>query len=428
MSDQVGGNRKAIIAWCFYDWANSAFTTLVVTFLYAKYFAQQFAPDENVGTALWSRGIVASSIIVALLSPIMGAVADRGGNRRRYLIGTTLLCIVATVTLGFITPEMPNPVFTALTVFVIANVMFEMAIVFYNSFLPSLVSQDKIGRVSGYGWGLGYFGALCVLVIALVLFIGVDGEPLLPLSLDAGANLRASSFLVAAWFLFFSIPTFLYVRDPGRAKTRVDVRGALGDLAQTFREVRRYREVVKFLLARLVYNDGLVTVFAFTGLYAVGTFDFSDRELVVFAIVMNLTAGTGAAVFGLVDDKVGGKATIAWSLIALTIGGVIAILAPNRLWFWVAAFIIGIFVGPNQSASRSLMGRFVPRKQQAEFFGFFAFSGKATAFLGPLLLGILAGAFNQRVGMSVAILFFLVGGSILAGVDERAGIAAAKSD
>jgi UMF1 family MFS transporter len=427
MSDQIRGNRKAIAAWCVYDWANSAFTTLVVTFVYAAYFAQHFAPDENTGTALWSRGIVVSSILIALLSPTMGAIADRGGNRRRYLIGTTLLCVIATAVLAFITPETPHPVLTALTVFVIANVMFEMGIVFYNSFLPSLVSQDKIGRVSGYGWGLGYIGGLGALVVALVAFVGINGEPLLPVSSEAGANLRASNFLVAAWFLVFSLPMFLYVRDPEGPKARMDIRGALGDLAQTFRDIRRYREVVKFLLARLVYNDGLVTVFAFSGLYAVGTFDFSARDLLVFAIVMNLAAGTGAAVFGFMDDKGGGKATIAWSLVALTVGAVIAILAPNRLWFWIAAFIIGIFVGPNQSASRSLMGRFVPEKHQAEFFGFFAFSGKATAFLGPLLLGILAGAFNQRVGFSVVILFFIVGGVILATVDERAGIAAAKS-
>ncbi len=289
------------------------------------------------------------------------------------------------------------------------------------------MSQDKIGRVSGYGWGLGYIGGLGALVVALVAFVGINGEPLLPVSSEAGANLRASNFLVAAWFLVFSLPMFLNVRDPEGPKARMDIRGALGDLAQTFRHIRRYREVVKFLLARLVYNDGLVTVFAFSGLYAVGTFDFSARDLLVFAIVMNLAAGTGAAVFGFMDDKVGGKATIAWSLVALTVGAVIAILAPNRLWFWIAAFIIGIFVGPNQSASRSLMGRFVPEKHQAEFFGFFAFSGKATAFLGPLLLGILAGAFNQRVGFSVVILFFIVGGVILATVDERAGIAAAKS-
>jgi UMF1 family MFS transporter len=427
MNDQIRNDKRAIAAWCFYDWANSAFTTLVVTFGYAAYFAQNFAPDENAGTALWSRGIVASSVLIATLSPIMGAIADRGGTRRRYLIATTLLCVAATAMLAFITPQTPHPVLTALTLFVIANVMFEMGIVFYNSFLPSLVSQDKIGRVSGYGWGLGYFGALCVLVVALIALVGINGQPLLPVSAEAGANLRASNFLVAAWFLVFSLPTFLYVRDPKGPKARIDIRGALGDLAQTFREIRRYREVVKFLLARLVYNDGLVTVFAFSGLYAVGTFDFSVRDLIVFAIVMNLAAGTGAAVFGFVDDKVGGKATIAWSLVALTVGGVIAIAAPNRLWFWIAAFIIGIFVGPNQSASRSLMGRFVPAESQAEFFGFFAFSGKATAFLGPLLLGILAGTFNQRVGFSVVILFFIVGGAILATVDERAGIAAAKS-
>lgn len=419
-------DRKKIISWCLYDWANSAFTTLVVTFVYATYFTRAFAPDENAGTELWSRGIVISSLLIAGLSPILGAVADRGGARRRYLITATLVCVVATTLLTFITPGAPNAAVIALTVFVVANVAFEIGIVFYNAFLPSLVTPDRIGRVSGYGWGLGYFGGLACLVVGLLGFVGLIGDPWLNLSQENAFNVRATNLLVAGWLLVFSLPMFVFVRDPVRAKTRLDLRGALEDLKRTAKQLGRFREVVKFLVARLIYNDGLITVFAFGGIYAAGTFGMTFTEVMVFGIVLNVAAGTGAMLFGMVDDRLGGKKTILLSLVALIAAALTAVLAPNRTWLWIGGIGIGIFAGPNQSASRSLMGRFVPERHQAEFFGFFAFSGKATAFLGPLLLGILSGAYGQRAGVSTVMLFFLLGGILLMAVDERGGIEAAR--
>jgi UMF1 family MFS transporter len=417
---------KKIVSWCLYDWANSAFTTLVVTFVYATYFTRYFAPDENAGTALWSRGIVISSLLIAIAAPILGAVADRGGARRRYLIAATLTCVFATTLLTFISPVAPNAAVTALTVFVVANVAFEIGIVFYNSFLPALVTPERIGRVSGYGWGLGYFGGLVCLVVGLLGFVGLLGEPWLGLSTEGGFNVRATNLLVAGWMLLFSLPMLLFVRDPVRPKGRVDLRGALADLKHTVQQLGRFREVVKFLIARLIYNDGIITVFAFGGIYAAGTFDMSFTEVMVFGIALNVAAGTGALLFGIVDDKLGGKKTILLSLGALVVAAAVAVLAPNRTWLWIAGIAIGVFVGPNQSASRSLMGRFVPARHQTEFFGFFAFSGKATAFMGPLLLGVLSGAFGQRVGISTVILFFVLGAALLMTVSESGGIEAAR--
>jgi UMF1 family MFS transporter len=421
-------DRRTIFAWCLYDWANSAFTTLVVTFIYATYFTQAFAADEAAGTELWSRGIVASSILIALLSPILGAVADRGGARRRYLAISTLLCVVATATLAFIRPSDPYAAWLALSTFVAGNVGFEVGLVFYNSFLPTIASSERIGRVSGYGWAYGYAGGLLCLVVALFGFIGPgEIDPWFPLSTDEGFNVRATNLLVAGWFLLFSLPMFLFVRDdkpPGRL---FDLRGAFADLRQTFHHIRRYREVVKFLIARLVYNDGLVTVFAFGGIYAAGTFGMGFDQVILFGIVLNMAAGFGAVVFGYFDDRAGGKATVMVSLVALFLFSLLAVLAPSRLWFWIAGVGIGIFAGPNQSASRSLMGRFVPDRHKSEFFGFFAFSGKATAFLGPALLGVLSGSFGQRVGVSTVLLFFAVGAVILTSVNEARGVAAARA-
>jgi UMF1 family MFS transporter len=386
--------NTTVAAWCLYDWANSPFTTLVVTFIYGTYFTQAIAPNEIQGTALWSRGVTVTALTVALLSPILGAAADRGGLRVRYLVWSTMVCVVATAVLTFVAPGTPNAVLLGLAFFVIANVAFEVGMVFYNSLLPTITPSDKIGRVSGYGWGLGYLGGLAALVVALVGFVQPE-DPWFGLSRVGGFNIRATNLLVAAWFLVFSLPVFL---------------------------------IIKFLLARLVYNDGLVTIFAFGGIYAAGTFGFSFTEILIFGIVINIAAGLGALLFGFIDDWIGGKRTVLVSVFALGLATAIAAWSPNRMWLWIAGILIGIFAGPNQSASRSLMGRFIPPGRQAEFFGFFAFSGKFTAFLGPLLLGLFTEAFNsQRGGVAILLVFFVVGGVLLLTVKEREGIAAASS-
>jgi UMF1 family MFS transporter len=420
---------RVIWSWAFYDWANSAFTTLVVTFIYSYFFTQVLAPDGITGTAWWSRGIGLSAVLVALLSPIMGAAADRGGTRKRSLAVATGVCVLGSVALTFIAPGMPNAALLAIGVFVVANVSFEMSMVFYNAFLPAIASPGKIGRISGYGWGLGYIGGLLCMVIALVAFVPPGGEPWFGLSTENGFNARATNLLVAAWYLVFSLPLFFNVPERRTDKKALNIREAFAELGRTFRAIGRYREVAKFLVARLVYNDGLVTVFAFGGIYAAETFGMPLSEVILFGIGLNVASGVGALFFGFVDDKLGGKKTVLMTLAALAVATVMAVWAPTKTWLWVAGILIGLFVGPNQSASRSLMGRFVPEKHQAEFFGFFAFSGKVTSFLGPILLGTATVMFaSQRVGVATVLLFFVVGGGLLLLVDERAGMAAARAD
>jgi len=424
-----------VASWCLYDWANSAFTTLVVTFVYATYFSQTFAENADRGTALWSRGITISSLIIALVSPVLGAMADRSGLRRRFLVAATLVSVGATAWLTFIVPGSGNAVLAALTLFVIANVGFEVGMVFYNSFLPRLSTPRTIGRISGYAWGLGYAGGLTCLVVALLGLIGLgEGAPWLALSTEDGFNIRASNLLVAVWFLLFSLPALILLRDEvtprGDASAGGNVaavRGAFQDLGRTLTRIRDFQDIVRFLIARLIYNDGLITVFAFGGVYAAGTFGMDTAEVIVFGIALNVAAGLGAFLFGLVDDRVGGRTTVLWSLVGLFVCSLVAVAAQNRAWFWAAALVLGLFMGPNQSASRSLMGRFAPKRYESEFFGFFAFSGKATAFLGPMLLGLITAGYGQRAGIAVVLVFFLVGGLLLLRVDEARGIARAGS-
>jgi UMF1 family MFS transporter len=243
-----------------------------------------------------------------------------------------------------------------------------------------------------------------------------------------GFNLRATNLLVAGWFALFSLPLFLFVKERPVPGARVNIGGTLRELKDTVQHIRRYREIVKYLIAHLIYNDGLVTVFAFGGIYAAGTFNMPFSEVIIFGIVLNVVAGLGALAFGFVDDRLGGRKTILITLVALSIATLIGVLAPTKTWLWVAGILIGVFGGPNQAASRSLMGRFSPARHQTEFFGFYQLAGKVTSFMGPMALGsvaLLAG--SQRAGIATVIAFFVVGGLLLAWVGERRGIEAARA-
>jgi UMF1 family MFS transporter len=403
-----------------FDFANSAFTTLVITFIYATYFTEAIASDSTRGTTLWSRAVATTAIVVAVCSPLLGALADRGGFRKLFLGVTVAICAAATSALYTV---LPGEMLLALTLVVVANIAYEFAEVFYNAFLPDIAAPERVGRVSGLGWGLGYVGGLLALVVALVTLVQPE-MPWFGFSREGGENYRATNLLVATWFVVFSLPLFLWVKED---KSRVSpaqhvVRDTFVQLKRTFTELRKHRQTVRFLIARLFYNDGLVTVFAFGGIYAAGTFGFTLDQVIQFGIVINIAAGAGAFAMGFLDDKIGGKRTIIVSLIGLIGAATLAIFATSATAFWIAGILIGVFAGPNQSASRSLMARFVPQHSENEFFGFFAFSGKLTAFVGPFFLGVLTSLTgSQRVGVSVVIVLFAVGIALLALVDEREG-------
>jgi len=414
--------RRRILAWCLFDWANSPYTTLVVTFVYSAYFAQKFAPDVVTGTAWWSRGVAIAGIVVALLAPLLGAMADKSGRRLRLLLVTTTVCVLATGTLTFVAPGDRSDALLALALFVLADIGFELGMLFYNALLPTVASPDKLGRVSGYGWALGYAGGLFALLVALVGFVQTE-RPWFGITRDAEFNIRATCMLAAVWLAVFSLPLFLAIREDRPSAALSHQPSAFGRLMAEGRRLLHYRDAALFLLARLIFNDGLVTVFAFGGIYAAGTFGMTLAEVIQFGIAINVAAGAGAFLFGYVDDKIGGKRTVLVSCGALGAATALAVWAPTREWFWVSGMLIGVFAGPNQSASRSLMARFAPRGNENEFFGFFAFSGRLTAFAGPALLGVATQGFHsQRAGVATILLFFVVGGALLLRVDEQRGI------
>ncbi|MCH8873327.1 MFS transporter [candidate division KSB1 bacterium] len=414
-------DRSAIFAWTLYDFANSSFSTLVLTFIYATYFTKTVAPDEIAGTAMWSRGITISALTVGLLSPFFGALADTGGFRKRILLILTAITVIGTANLFSV---LPGQVLKGLVWFVIANIGMEMGMVFYNAFLPDVAPSDKIGRISGYGWGVGYVGGLLCMVVAMVGFVQTE-NPWFGFSTENSENIRATNLLVAVWFTIFAVPFFIWVKEKkGRTFPNIGqmVSSTVGQLKSTFHEIKRYRQIVRLLIARIFYNDGIITIASFGGIYAAGTFGFTFSEILTFGIVLNITAGLGAFAMGFLDDRIGGKRTIQITNMVFIAASLLAIFAPSKLWFWVSGIIVGFFLGPNQAVSRSLMSRFVPSDKETEFFGFYAFSGKATAFIGPFFLGLLTEMFNsQRAGMSIVVVMFIVGSLLLTRVDEEEG-------
>ena len=411
----------AIVGWCLYDWANSAFPTVISTFVFAAYFTKGVAASETEGTYLWGNAVAVAALAIAVLSPALGAIADRAGHRRRWLAAFTLACVLATAGLWWVRPD-PADVPLALALVVLATIAFEFAGVFYNAMLPAVAPPGRMGRVSGIGWGVGYAGGLACLVVALFGLVRADPPPF---GLDAAAAepVRATVLLVALWFAVFALPIFVLVRDP--AGTGEPLRQAVGDglrgLWATLRGLDPRSPVSRFLLAHMLYADGLTTLFTFGGIYAAGTFGMDFSEIIVFGIALNLTAGAGAIGFGFVDDRVGPKRAILAALVGLLVFGTLALVAPDRTWFWVAGIALGTFMGPAQAASRTLMARLAPAGQRAEMFGLYALSGKATNFAGPLALGWATLVFDsQRAGMATILLFLIAGFALLLTVREPA--------
>lgn len=402
--------KAGLIAWALYDWANSAFAAVITTFVFAAYFTRQVAQDETLGSALWGNTLGAAGLMVAIAGPLLGAVADQGGRRKPWIIAFTLLCVVATGLLWYVKPSSAY-IGLALVLAGLGTVGSEFANIFYNAMLPGLTEPRFIGRWSGWGWSIGYAGGVVCLVVALVAFIQTGN---LWLGLDPGSAepVRATFLLVAVWYLLFAMPLFLLTPDTQGTGKRLPhaARDGMQQLWNSILHIRRYSHIIRFLIARMIYIDGLATLFAFGGVYAAGTFDMSEQDILLFGIALNITAGLGAVGFAWIDDWIGAKRTILLSLIGLIVSGTWILLVDSPALFWTFGLLLGVFVGPVQASSRSFMGRVAPEALRNEMFGLYAFSGKATAFLGPMLVGwltYLSG--SQRIGMGAITAFFLIG-------------------
>jgi MFS transporter, UMF1 family len=415
-------SRLGQFAWAIYDWANSAFSAVIITFVYATYFTKGIAHDEVAGTAEWGWAMSASGIAIALSSPVLGAIADAGGRRKPWLFAWTVIAVVGCCLLWYGRPD-PEVALMVLVIAALTNLAFEIAGVFYNAMLPEIVSREYVGRLSGWAWGLGYAGGLVCLI--LVLYGFVEAEPA-PFGLDQSRaeDIRISGPLVGLWLAVFSLPLFLFTPDRASAGLPAGeaVRRGLAQLRGTFKNLRRYRTIGRFLIARMIYTDGLNTLFAFGGIYAAGTFGMEIAEVIKFGILLNVTAGLGALGFAWVDDWLGAKRTILIALGGLLACGIAAVLVSEPRHFWIAGGLLGVFVGPTQAASRSLMARLAPAAVRTEMFGLYALTGKITAYIGPFLLGTVTyWSGSQRLGIATILAFFVIGGLLLWPLEEPEG-------
>ena len=430
MLNKEKSSRLTVFSWSIYDFANQPFTTIIITFVYSTYFMDYFCDSAERGAVLWGRIITISSIIVALLSPVMGALADQGGYRKIFLILWTWVCIFFTFMLYF---PVPGQIISALIIFMIANIGFEMGGVFLNAYLPEISDRTNIGKISGYGWSFGYVGGLLMMGFSFLFFIQPENaiNPFNSELLDksTGEHIRIINIFIAIWFAVFSLPTFIFIPDKknNKAFDLSIIRKSISNIHDTFIKIKGYKNIIRFLFARLIYNDAVITIIAFGGIYAKEVFHFTFNEIFLFGIILNIAAGLGAFLFGFIDDKIGGKNTIQLTNLGFILACMIALIAPisnfnivsGKSLFWISGILIGIFMGPNQAASRSLMARITPKKKESEFFGFYAFSGKATAFLGPFLFSVIVALTNSLMaGFAIITLLFIIGSYFLSFVKE----------
>ena len=410
---------KGMWSWAMFDWANSAFFVIIQTFVFAAYFQRSIAADAISGTEQWGNMVSAAGLLIAFTAPVLGAIADRSGRRKPWIAAFSLMSIVASFLLWFAEPSTEFLTY-ALVVTFVATVGAEYAFIFYNAMLPDLVPPSYLGRWSGWSWAMGFAGGIVCLLGALYLFIE-NGGAWLGLDRETLEHIRATFIFTALWYLVFSIPMFL--RTPDTPKNNISMGQAITEgilqLKNSIKEARNYANIYRFLLARMIYNDAVILIYAFGGIYAAGTFGMDESQIIIFGIGLNVTAALGAVGFSWMDDRSGSKKTILFSLIGLIIPVTAILFVEDIFWFWIWGLMLGVFFGPVQAASRTLMGRLAPEDKRTEMFGLFAFSGKATAFIGPKLLGWVTVLFaSQRIGMSVVLVLLALGFLLMLRVQE----------
>ena len=409
---------KKIFNFALYDFANSAFTTIIITFIFATYFAKQIAPNPILGQSYWGWTIGITGFLVAVIGPIVGSFADKKNRIIFFIRCFSLLCILFTTLLWFSKPTQSYLLYT-LVIVGIANLFYELSLIFYNSLLKDISSSKNLGKSSGFGFALGYIGGIVILLISIKLFIDTDSLPF-GLTKEDSQNIRAIALLVSFWFLIFAVP-FLFFEIKEKNKKITNSVYSNFNFAELKRLVwnKKLNALGKFLIARMLYADGLNAIIVMGGIFAVGVFNLEIKELLKLSIFMNITAFVGAFIGGVANDKYGSKLVIIFSLIGLIFSSTAILFTSTLSTFFFLAAINGLFIGPIQSASRVVVTSILDKSNQGKGFGLFATSGKLTSFLGPLLVSTITFLSNsQRIGFSAAIILLLAGLIILLNIKK----------
>jgi MFS transporter, UMF1 family len=449
-------SRRGIWGWMFFDWAQQPFHTLIITFVFAPYFAAAVAPDPATGQSLWGYATGIGGLLIALSSPVLGAIADASGPRKPWILFFSVLGVIGCWMLWFATPGMEN---IGVMLFWIALAVFgmEFAAVFNNAMMPTLVPRAQLGRLSGSAWGLGYLGGLVTLVIVLGLMAGQPStgrtllglEPIFGLDPATREGDRAAGPLTAIWYVVFALPMFLWTPD---VKRRAAVSGAvkrgLQELWTTIRRLPSERSYFSFLMSSMFYRDALNALYTFGGIYAAGVLGWSIIQIGIFGILANITGAIGAWLGGRADQRYGPRVVVAGSAVLLTLCCILVISTTQTevlfvpvaeagqatrlpdIIFYVAGALIGAAGGSLQAASRTLLVDQVERDKVTEAFGLYALSGRATTFIGPLSIAVATAFFAseafglstqdaQRLGVTPIIVLFLIGLVLLPWVKSR---------
>lgn len=393
-------NKRHIISWVLFDFANSSYSAVIASVVFPVYYVNTIVGNEmGLGDLWWGRAISLSMAIVALSSPFLGGIADYGGIRKRLLFLYTVISVGAIASLSILEKGM---VYQGFLLIALANIGMEGGLVFYNSFLPRIAPQEYQGRVSSWGFGVGYSGSILSLLLALPLV--------------RGGQFDATWLMVSAFFIIFSMPLFLFLPSDSKGKSTIFQAGMKGlrYTTKTFRELWERKEPRKFLISYLIYEDGVNTVIVFSSIFAATTLGFKPEELIALYLIVQISALIGAFAMARPTDIWGPKKVVMISLLMWTSVATIAFFIYSKTEFWLLASIAGLGVGTVQAATRAFYTQFIPEGKEAEYFGVYSLVGKSSAIAGPLIFGQLSNAFgSQRPAILSLVAFFLIGMIIL---------------
>lgn len=415
-----------------YDFANSGFTTVVMTAIFNAWFVGAIAGGagglaEGTATLLWTSTVAAANLLVLFASPLVGALGDQRAIKKQLLAVTTVGCVGATAALAL---PAPGDYVLAMAIVLVGTVMFASGESLIAAFLPEIAAPDHMGRISGYGWSLGYIGGVLALVLCLGWVQWADSQ-----GLPTQAGIDGSMLITAALFAVAAMPTFLFLRERATpqampASSHNLVQAVFARLGRTLREVQRFRDLSRLLVTIMVYQSGVITVVVLAAVYAQEVMGFSTEELLVLIIVVNITSALGAWLFGFFQDRIGSVKALAASLAIWTLAVFLAYVSDGRAAMWVVGNLVGLAMGASQSIGRALVGQFTPLARTGEFFGLWGLANRLAALLGPMSYGLVTffSGGNHRLAILSTLAFFVAGLLLLLGVDERRGMAAAAPD
>jgi len=418
-------DKREKFGWAMFDFANSGYTTVILTAIFNTYFVGVIAQEYEHGSAtfLWTITIAIANTLVLITAPVIGAISDYSNNKKKLLLFTTVSCVVFTALLYF---TGPGNVILSITLVILSSIMFFSGENLIAAFLPEITTPDNMGKLSGYGWTLGYIGGLIVLGLCLVYVNWAQEQ-----QQTAEQFVPITVLIVAFCFAISSLPTFLWLKE--RKSTNIKPLNksyfqiGFSRLRDTWSHARKYQDLFRFLITLMIYHCGINTVVILAAVYAQEVMKFTTQETILLILVVNITAAIGAFIFGFIQDKIGSTITLQLTLFIWIFAAVLAFSTESVGMFWIVANLVGIALGSSQSAGRALVGMFSPPEKNGEFFGLWGLATKLSAVIGPLVYGFITYMTNgnHRLALLSTIIFFLIGVFMLRTVDETRGIQAA---